>query len=59
MAQIPSDPRQSESPQTEPAAQGKYATRRGAIGKALIVWLASGSFLAAVVAFLVFRGMGC
>jgi hypothetical protein len=34
-------------------------TRRGAIGKALIVWLATGSLGAAVVAFLIFKGMGC
>ncbi len=33
--------------------------RAGAIGKALIVWLASGSFLAAVVAFFAFSAMGC
>lgn len=32
---------------------------RGAIGKALIVWLASGSFFAAVIAYLLFAGMGC
>lgn len=31
----------------------------GAIGKALIVWLASGSFLAAVVAYFLFSSMGC
>jgi hypothetical protein len=33
--------------------------RRAAAGKALIVWLASGSFGAAVIAFIVFKGMGC
>jgi hypothetical protein len=32
---------------------------RGAIGKALIVWLASGSFFAAIIAYLLFAGMGC
>ena len=33
--------------------------RAGAIGKALIVWLASGSFLLAVVAYFAFSAMGC
>ena len=33
--------------------------RRGAAGKALIVWLASGSLGLAIVAFLVFKVMGC
>jgi hypothetical protein len=33
--------------------------RKGAIGKALIVYLFSGSLLVAVVAYLIFRGMGC
>lgn len=33
--------------------------RRGAIGKALIVWLASGSLGLAIIAFLVFAGIGC
>jgi hypothetical protein len=33
--------------------------RRGAAGKALIVYLATGSLGAAVVAFLVFKMMGC
>ena len=33
--------------------------RRGAIGKALLVWLGTGSVGAAIVAFLLFRGMGC
>ncbi len=34
-------------------------TRRGAIGKALLVWLLSGSLGVAVVAFLIFSMMGC
>ena len=33
--------------------------RYGAIGKALIVWLATGSVGAAIVAYLLFAGMGC
>lgn len=32
---------------------------RGAIGKALIVWLGTGSVFAAIVAYLLFAGMGC
>jgi hypothetical protein len=35
------------------------APRRGAIGKALLVWLVSGSFGLAVLAFLVFVVIGC
>lgn len=33
--------------------------RRGAAGKALIVYLLSGSFLAAGAAYLIFHSMGC
>ena len=33
--------------------------RRGAVGKALIVWLVTGSFGAAVVAFIALYFMGC
>ena len=33
--------------------------RRAAIGKALIVWLATGSVGAAIIAYLLFAGMGC
>lgn len=33
--------------------------RRGAIGKALLVWLLSGSFGIAVIALIVFAMMGC
>jgi hypothetical protein len=32
---------------------------RGAIGKAFIVYLGTGSVLAAVVAYFLFSGMGC
>jgi hypothetical protein len=34
-------------------------SRRGAIGKAIIVWIATGSFGAAIVAYLAFGAMGC
>ena len=44
----------SESP-----ARRTTLSRRGAIGKALIVWFVSGSGLLAIVAYLVFHGMGC
>ncbi len=33
--------------------------RRGAIGKALLVWLLSGSLGIAVIAYLIFAMMGC
>jgi hypothetical protein len=33
--------------------------RKGAAGKALLVWLASGSLGAALIAYLVFAAMGC
>ena len=33
--------------------------RRGAVGKALLVWLFSGSAVLALIALLVFGGMGC
>ncbi len=33
--------------------------RRGAAGKALIVWLVSGSGVVAVIAYLLFSQMGC
>ena len=33
--------------------------RRGAVGKALIVWLVSGSGIAAIIAYLLFANMGC
>ena len=38
----------------------KTVTRtRGAAGKAFIVYLGTGSVLAAVIAYFVFSGMGC
>lgn len=33
--------------------------RRGAAGKAIIVYLFSGSAVLAILAFVLFRGMGC
>lgn len=33
--------------------------RAGAIGKALLVWLGTGSLGLAIVAYLIFAGMGC
>jgi hypothetical protein len=36
-----------------------HLERAGAAGKALIVWLASGSLGLAVIAYLLFSGMGC
>ena len=33
--------------------------RAGAIGKALLVYLGTGSIGVAIVAFLIFKGMGC
>lgn len=33
--------------------------RKGAIGKAFLVYLGSGSVIAALVAYLLFSGMGC
>ena len=33
--------------------------RVGAIGKAFLVYLGSGSVVAAIIAYLVFAGMGC
>ena len=38
---------------------GRVRAARGAIGKALIVWLASGSLGLALVAYLLFSMMGC
>ena len=34
-------------------------TRRGAIGKALLVWLGTGSIGIAIVAFIIFKLAGC
>ena len=43
----------------ESIASPELRRRHGALGKALIVWLASGSFLAAVAAYFLFGAMGC
>ncbi|GIW77298.1 MAG: hypothetical protein KatS3mg104_2361 [Phycisphaerae bacterium] len=37
----------------------KIFQARGAVGKALVVWLASGSVFAAIIAYLIFSAMGC
>lgn len=56
-----SDTRSHEvaSPTVARAGCRNWRDRTAALGKALIVYLFSGSLLAAVVAFLIFRGMGC
>lgn len=41
------------------ATQQLKRERKGAAGKAAIVYLASGSLGAAVVAYLIFHSMGC
>ena len=53
---LPETPQPSEQ---SPTAAPTTPPRRGAIGKAFIVYLLSGSVGLAVVAFLVFRGMSC
>lgn len=45
-------PLQGKLPLTDPR-------RRGAIGKAFLVYLGTGSIGAAIVAFIVFKMMGC
>jgi hypothetical protein len=42
-----------------PPSGKSIPARAGAAGKALIVWLASGSLGLAIVAFLLFKMMGC
>lgn len=42
----------SDQPQT-------LRARAGAAGKALLVYLGSGSILAAILAYVIFSGMGC
>ncbi len=37
----------------------REAKRAGAVGKALLVWLGTGSIGIAIVAYLLFAGMGC
>ncbi len=47
-------------PQTlRPRIRPSIRARAGAVGKALIVYLATGSVGAALVAFLLFKGGGC
>lgn len=41
------------------AKQPAHRRAKGAIGKALLVYLGTGSVMAAVVAYLAFAGMGC
>lgn len=53
-----------ESAAAAPAAADTSAApslppRRGAVGKAIIVYLFSGSAVVALLAFVLFRGMGC
>ena len=50
---------QQDSDSVEKDVPQSIPPRRGAIGKALIVWLASGSVGLAIVAFLVFSAAGC
>lgn len=50
----------AHQPPTPIAGGGKtIPPRRGAAGKALIVYLFSGSAVLALLAFVLFRGMGC
>jgi hypothetical protein len=44
---------------TEGKTRVSIPARAGAAGKALIVYLATGSIGAALVAFLLFKGAGC
>lgn len=44
-----------ESTQPRPSLRA----RAGAIGKAFLVYLGTGSVVAAIVAYLIFAGMGC
>ena len=37
----------------------RTARRTGAVGKAILVYLGSGSIVAAIAAYLLFSGMGC
>ncbi|MGH2551719.1 MAG: hypothetical protein ACRDHN_20220 [Thermomicrobiales bacterium] len=45
---------------TSPAiASPEFRRRHGAIGKAIIVWLVTGSAMAGLGAYLLFGSMGC
>ena len=51
-----------EQAETSPSASDGPAVdqpRKGAIGKALLVYLGTGSIGVAIVAYLIFSGMGC
>ena len=48
-----------KSPSTPAKSRPSIPARAGAIGKALLVYLATGSVGVALVAFLLFKGMGC
>lgn len=50
---------QQQNDSIEKDAPQSIPPRRGAIGKALIVWLASGSVGLAIIAYLIFAGAGC
>jgi hypothetical protein len=52
-------PHAVNNPSSEKPARVSIPARVGAAGKALIVYLATGSVGAALVAFLLFKGMGC
>ena len=44
----------------EPQKQNRsFPQRAGAIGKAFLVYLGTGSVAVAVIAYLIFAGMGC
>jgi hypothetical protein len=49
----------TQSPPAPEKARPSIPARAGAIGKALLVYLATGSVGVALVAFLLFKGMGC
>ena len=44
---------------TTPVGESNPRPRKAAIGKAFLVYLGTGSIGAAILAFLLFRGMGC
>jgi hypothetical protein len=50
---------QVDQVQTTETSAATTPYRRGAIGKAIIVYLFSGSAVLALLAFVLFRGMGC
>lgn len=54
----PTSTNQASHTTSEPPRQSLRA-RAGAAGKALIVYLGSGSVLLAILAYFLFSGMGC